>query len=340
MYIIKKYKLTFVLIFILLIISFISLFIGVYDISLIDLFKDSEKLRIFFISRLPRLLAILCTGMGMSVSGLIMQMLCRNRFVSPSTGATLQSAQLGILISIVVIPVQTVLARTLFSFIFALLGTWIFIFFIQRTKFKNIILVPLIGIMFGNIISGVTNFLAYKFEVTQSLSNYLSGDFSHILKGNYELVYIVLPLIILAFIFASYFNVVGMGENFSKNLGINYNLVLYIGLSICAIITAAVVSVVGSISYIGLIIPNLIVIFKGDNLKGTIIDTSIFGAIFVLVCDMIARVVITPFELPVNLIVSIIGSILFIVFIFIKLKNGNKGISLNKRKELIEEDEN
>ena len=340
MYIIKKYKLTIVLILSLIIISFASLFVGVYDISFTDLFNDPEKTKVFFISRLPRLLAILCTGMGMSVSGLIMQMLCRNKFVSPSTGATLQSAQLGILVSMVVIPVQTVLARTLFSFIFALIGTWLFVFIIQRTKFKNIIIVPLIGIMFGNIISGVTNFIAYKFEVTQSLSNYLSGDFSHILKGNYELVYIVLPLIILAFIFASYFNIVGMGENFSKNLGVNYNLILFIGLSLCAIITAAIVSVVGSISYIGLIIPNLIVIFKGDNLKGTIIDTALFGAIFVLVCDIVARLVIAPFELPVNLIISIVGTILFITFILLKLKYGNKSVSFKKRKDLVCKNEN
>lgn len=317
-----------------LIISVISLFIGYYDLSFKGVFTDSLQTKVMFLSRIPRLLAILCTGIGMSVAGLIMQQLCRNKFVSPSTGATLQSAQLGILIFLVFIPLKTVLMRTFMSFVFAIAGTWIFVFFIQKIKFKNVIMVPLIGIMFGNIVSGITSFIAYKYEMTQSLSAYMSGDFAHILRGNYELVLIVVPLIIMAFIFASYFNIVGMGKDFSKNLGVNYNLVLFIGLSICAFITAAVASVIGSISYIGLVIPNIVAMFKGDKLRGSIIDTALSGAIFVLVCDIIARVVIKPYELAINLIIGIVGSALFIALIIYRLKHGNKAIVLFKKKEV------
>ena len=154
------------------------------------------------------------------------------------------------------------------------------------------------------------------------------GHFSIVLSGNYELVWLSVPLVVLAFVFANHFNIVGMGKDFSKNLGVPYNLVLFLGLSIAAMITASVVVVVGSISYIGLIVPNIMAMFKGDKIRGTLVDTALFGAIFVLVCDMIARVVIAPYELPIELIVGIIGSVLFIGLLLYRLKHGRKAIRL------------
>ena len=309
--------------------SAVSLFIGVLDVELSGLLSgDGEQWRIFLISRLPRLLAILCTGIGMSVAGLIMQQLCMNKFVSPTTGATISSAQLGILIALLFMPGSTLWSRAVFAFAAAVLGTWIFVWFIQRIQFKDVVMVPLVGIMFGNVISGVTNFLAYKYEMTQALSTWLVGHFSLVLRGRYELVYLAVPLVILAFVFANHFNIVGMGRDFSKNLGVHYNLVLFLGLSIAAMITAAVVVVVGSISYIGLIVPNVVAMFKGDKIRGTLVDTALFGAIFVLGCDMLARVVIAPYELPIELIVGIIGSVIFIGLLLYRLNHGRKAVRL------------
>ena len=138
----------------------------------------------------------------------------------------------------------------------------------------------------------------------------------------------MVPLGILAFIFANHFNIVGMGRDFSKNLGVHYNFVLFMGLTIAAMITAAVVVVVGSISYIGLIVPNVVAMFKGDKIRGTLVDTALFGAIFVLVCDMIGRVAIFPYELPIELIVGILGSILFIGLLLYRLRHGRKAVRL------------
>lgn len=314
---------------ILLILSVCSLFIGVLDVDLSGLIaRDTEQWEIFLISRLPRLLAILCTGIGMSVAGLIMQQLCMNKFVSPTTGATISSAQFGILLALLFMPSSTLWGRAIFAFIFAIWGTWIFVWFIQRIQFKDVVMVPLVGIMFGNVINGITNYLAYKYEMTQALSSWLVGHFSLVLRGRYEIVYLVVPLVILAFVFANHFNIVGMGKDFSKNLGVHYNLILFMGLSIAAMITASVVVVVGSISYIGLIVPNVVAMFKGDKIRGTLIDTALFGAIFVLICDMIGRVVIAPYELPIELIVGIIGSILFIGLLIYRLKHGRKAVRL------------
>ena len=320
----KGWLSTAVLTILLIILSIYSLFIGAIEIDLDALFSGNDEmaLQIFLLGRIPRLLAILCTGVGMSVAGLLMQQLCMNKFVSPTTGATIQSAQLGIVLSMVFVPTMGLGMRTLFAFAMAVAGTLLFVFFVQRIKVKDTVLVPLIGIMFGNIIGGITSFLSYQWEVTQQLSTYFSGSFALILKGNYELVYLVFPLVILACLYANHFNIVGMGQEFSKNLGINYNVVMILGLTISAVITASVIVIVGQISYIGLIVPNLVALFKGDKLRGTLLDTALFGALFVLSCDVIARVVILPYEIPIELIVGIAGSVIFVLMLFYKLKRG------------------
>lgn len=192
-------------------------------------------------------------------------------------------------------------------------------------------MVPLVGIIFSNVIGGVTNFIAYQYEMTQALSTWSVGHFSLVLRGRYELVWLTVPLVMIAFLFANHFNIVGMGRDFSQNLGVPYNLVLFMGLTIAAMITASVVVVVGAISYIGLIVPNVVSMFKGDQIRGTLVDTALFGAIFVLVCDMIGRAVIAPYELPIELIVGILGSILFIALLMYRLKHGRKAIRLGKK---------
>ena len=277
---------------VLLVVSILSLFVGVIDIELNTILSGGNgmELKIFLLSRIPRLLAILCTGIGMSVAGLIMQQLCMNKFVSPSTGATIQSAQFGILLSLVFLPGIGLWGRVSLAFAMSILGTWIFVWFVQRIQFKNTVLVPLIGIMFGNVLGGITSFIAYKYEVTQQLSTYFVGSFALIIKGNYELVWLAVPLVIVAFLFANYFNIVAMGKDFSKNLGVNYKVVLFLGLTIAAMITASVVTIVGQISYIGLIVPNIVAMFKGDKIKGTLVDTALFGALFVLICDILLEV--------------------------------------------------
>ena len=312
-----------------MILSGVSLFVGVLDINPQSLFAgDGGQWEVFFISRLPRLLAILCTGVGMSVAGLIMQQLCSNKFVSPTTGATISSAQFGILLALLFMPSSTLWSRAFFAFACAILGTWVFVWFIQRIQFKDAVMVPLVGIMFGNVIGGITNYLSYKYEMTQAMSSWLVGHFSIVLSGNYELVWLSVPLVVLAFVFANHFNIVGMGKDFSRNLGVPYNLVLFGGLTIAAMITASVVVVVGAISYIGLIVPNVVAMFKGDRIRGTLVDTALFGAIFVLGCDVIARTVIAPYELPIELVVGILGSVIFIALLLYSLNHGRKAVRL------------
>ena len=92
-------------------------------------------------------------------------------------------------------PASTLWSRAIFAFATAILGTWIFVWFIQRIQFKDVVMVPLVGIMFGNVIGGITNYLAYKYEMTQALSSWLVGHFSLVLKGRYEIVWLTVPLV-------------------------------------------------------------------------------------------------------------------------------------------------
>lgn len=309
------------LLIVLILLSITSLFIGVNDITLMDIVSyNKEKVDIFFISRVPRLVSILLAGLGMSICGLIMQQVSRNKFVSPTTGATIDSAQLGLVFAMLIIPSTGLAGKMIASFAFALAGTFIFMKILKSLKFKNAVFVPLIGIMFGNIIGSATTFIAYKYNLMQDITAWMQGNFSMIIKGNYEMLYITIPCIIMAYIYANKFTIAGMGEDFATNLGLNYNKVVNLGLMIVAIVTVCVVITAGSIPFIGLIVPNIVSMYKGDNLKDSIWNTGLFGAIFVLVCDIFSRTVIYPYEIPIGLTVGAIGSI---IFLFMILRRGN-----------------
>ncbi len=301
------------LIIALILLSLLSLFVGVSHITPMDLLQfQSEETQIFLISRLPRLLAILLAGAGMSIAGLIMQSLSRNKFVSPTTVGTIDAARLGILVSMIVFVNASILEKMIVAFAFALAGTLLFMQILDRIKFKDAVFIPLVGLMLGNVLSSVTTFFAYKANVIQNMAAWLQGDFSLIMKGRYELLYISIPIMIIAYLYANRFTVAGMGEDFSKNLGVSYRRIVNIGLVLVALITVTVVLTVGMIPFLGLIIPNIVSIFKGDHLQKTLPHTALLGAIFLLVCDILGRVIIYPYEISISLMVGVIGSAIFL----------------------------
>ncbi|MFC5542317.1 MAG: ABC transporter permease [Bacilli bacterium] len=300
-----------------IILSLVSLFIGAIDIKPTDLLDwESQQTQIFLISRVPRLMAIILAGAGMSIAGLIMQSLSRNKFVSPTTAGTLDAAKLGILISILLFSQAAYMEKILFSFIFAFGGTILFMQILDRIKFKDAVFVPLIGIMYGNILSSITTFFAYEGDLIQNINTWLMGSFTLVISGRYELLYVSVPAILLAYLYANKFTVAGMGEDFAKNLGLSYKAVLNLGLILVAVISTTVVLTVGVIPYLGLIVPNIVSLYMGDNLRKTIPHTIMLGIVFLLICDIIGRVVVYPFEIPVNVTVAVIGSLLFLIMLF------------------------
>lgn len=286
-----------------------------------EIFSGKEKeTQLLLISRIPRLISILVTGASLGVAGIIIQTISNNKFVAPSTIGTMDWAKFGIMISLIFFGDKSTMLKMTVAFLFALFGTLFFMQVLKKIQIKNSIMIPLIGIMLGNVINSVTGFIAYKFDLIQNINSWLQGNFSLIIKGKYELLYLGIPFFLIAYIYADKFTIAGIGEDFSSNLGLNRENIVMIGLIIVSVITSIIVITIGSIPYIGLIIPNIVSIYKGDNMKKSLFDIAVRGSLFLLICDLIGRIVIFPYEMSVSVIVSIIGSIIFLFLIFRRYK--------------------
>lgn len=304
------------LVVILLILSMLSLFVGVSSLKLTDILALKEdKLHLLLASRMPRLLAIIATGAGLSISGLIMQQISRNKFVSPTTAATSDFAKLGVLVSMLWWNSSGQIFKMLIAFVFAMAGTILFMMIMRRIQIKNIIFVPLVGMMLGKVVGSVTSYFSYKYDMVQNISSWMEGNLSSIVSGNYEMLFLCIPAVAIGFLYANKFTIAGMGEEFAINLGLNYKLVVNIGLAIVAIITVVTLVTVGNIPFLGLIIPNIVSLYVGDNLKNSLYHTALLGPIFLLICDILGRLIIYPFEVSIGMMVGVIGSIIFLVMI-------------------------
>ena len=223
-------------IFITIVLAIASLFVGVSDVSLGALLSSSAEdrpMQVLLISRIPRTLAIILAGASMAIAGLVMQMVVRNRFVEPSTAGTTESASLGFLVATIFVPGWPLMGKMLIAAAFAMAGTALFLRILRAVPLRDQLLVPLVGIMLGGIIGAVTTFFAYRFELLGSLLAMNMGDFSGILRGRYELLWIGLGCGILAYVAADRFTVAGMGRDFTTNLGLNYHRVMVLGSSSC-----------------------------------------------------------------------------------------------------------
>lgn len=300
-----------------LIFTFIlSLFIGVADVSINDVLNgDADKLFILSVSRFPRTVSLLLAGVGLSISGLIMQHLTRNKFVSPTTAGSLEAAQLGLLLGFIFFPLAGIFINTFLAFAVTFIASLVFLKIVDSIRVRNVIFVPLVGLMFGGILHSGATFLAVNFNIVQDMNAWMMGDFSGILEGRYELIYLSIPAVIITYLYANQFTVVGMGEDFSKNLGLNYRAVMSLGLFCVSLTISVVVIIAGFIPFLGLVVPNIITMIYGDNIKKILPEVALSGALFLMVCDIIGRLVIYPFEVPIGLTVGIIGGIIFLILL-------------------------
>ena len=314
----NKYLLWIFAIGVILVLIWISLFTGVKDIHYSDLSSDSEKMLFFLISRIPRTLALVLVGAGLSISGFILQQLSQNRFVSPTTSGSLEAAKMGILTALIIFPQSSLTNRMIFALLFTFFTSFLFIYFISKIKLRSTVFIPLVGLMFGSILSAISTFFAYEQGIVQSTQEWLLGDFSSVMQGQYEAIYIILPAVILVYLFAERFTIAGMGESFAKNLGLSYNTIVYIGLFTVSIVVSSSVLTVGAIPFLGLIIPNLVSMVFGDNLRKILPIIAYVGAVFLIVCDLISRMIVFPYEVPIGMTVGIIGGIVFLILILKK----------------------
>ena len=298
--------------------AMVSLFIGASQVSLLTLFSahpDAMASQVLAVSRIPRTLALILAGMSMAVAGSIMQMLARNRFVEPSTAGTVESASLGMLVVALFSPGLPPIGKMLIASGFALGGTALFLAILRRIPLRSALIVPLVGLVLGGVISAVTTFFAYRHDLLQSMHAWTTGDFSAVLRGRYELLWISLGLTAVAYTAADRFTVAGMGEDFATSVGLNHRRMMNLGLVIVAMVTACVVVTAGIVPFLGLIVPNLVSLFMGDNMRRSLPWVAMLGSAFVLLCDIVGRLVLHPYEIPIGTIVGVVGSAVFLVML-------------------------
>ncbi|MCS4533370.1 ABC transporter permease [Neisseria montereyensis] len=277
----------------------------VADIALTDT-------QLLWISRLPRTIAIILTGAALSVAGIILQVVLKNRFVEPSMIGATQSSALGLLLISLYFPSSSLMAKMVVAVICAIIGMICFMRLIRPLPPSDYLLLPLVGIVFSGIIESISTFIAYQTESLQMLSVWHLGDFSTILLGRYELLYITAVLTVIAYFLADQLTIVGLGDAITVNLGINRNLMVGFVIAMVAMISSVVVVTVGAIPFVGLIIPNIISQMMGDRLRRALPAVALMGAGFVLLCDLIGRVINYPFEVPVATVFGVAGAAIFL----------------------------
>lgn len=280
----------------------ISLFIGIAEL---DPF-------ILFASRIPRTIALVLAGSALAVTGLIMQLLTRNRFVEPGTTGATDAAALALLAVLLTVPGLPLWAKALIASVGSLVGVYGFLVLARRIPSRSSVLVPIVGILYGGIIGAVTTFIAYRLDVLQELLSWSVGDFSGILRGRYEVLYLVAAAAFLAWIAADRFTVAGLGDDTARGLGLNVRGVLALGVAIIALVTGSMMVVVGALPFLGLIVPNIVSRLIGDNMRRAVPLVALLGAALVLLCDIIGRVVRFPFEIPLSIVMGVIGGGIFL----------------------------
>ncbi|WP_068118937.1 ABC transporter permease [Tropicimonas marinistellae] len=304
------------------VLALVSVLIGAAPFDLRDIASDPEALRLLLVSRLPRTFAALLTGAAMAVAGVIMQLLVRNRFVEPGTTGTTEAAMLGLLLVTLAAPAMPIVGKMLVAALTALLGMGGFLVLIKRLPPEQPLLVPLVGLIYSGIIGAGTTFVAYQADLMQYLGVWMSGEFSGILAGRYELLWLAGAMAVVAYVAADQFTIVGLGRSTSVGLGLNYGQVMALGLVTVSMVTALVVVTVGMVPFVGLVVPNIVARIMGDNLRASLPVVAGMGAGMVLASDILGRVVRYPYEIPAGTIFGAVGAAIFLWLLLGKPANG------------------
>ena len=177
-------------------------------------------------------------------------------------------------------------------------------------------MLPLIGIIYSGIIGSVTEVIAYRFNLVQSMTAWTQGSFSMIQTHQYEWLFLGLIILIAVWKLSQTFTIMNLGKETSESLGISYSLLEKLALFLIALTTSVTMITVGGLPFLGVIVPNLVRKRYGDNLSQTKLIVALVGANLVLACDILSRILIRPYELSVSLLLGIIGSIIFILLLW------------------------
>lgn len=301
----------------------VSLSLGVADFSWARLFDSPESWQLLLVSRVPRTLALILAGVSLAVGGMMMQIVMRNRFVEPSMVGATQSAVLGVLLASLLLPASALWLKMAAGAVAALVGLMLFMLMIRRLPPSQWLMVPLVGMVFGGVIESVSLFVAYETEAVQLLTVWQLGDFSGVMQGNYELLWLTGIMAAMAYVMADRLTVVGLGDAVATSLGLNHKAVVWSALSMVAMITALVVVTVGAVPFVGLVVPNIVSRLMGDYLRRSLPAVALLGAAAVLACDIVGRWVRYPFEIPVATVFGVLGTVAFLFLLMRRPAHGN-----------------
>ena len=198
----------------------------------------------------------------------------------------------------------------------ALATSTVFLVIVNRLPPTQPMLVPLVGLIYGGIIGAGVLFVAYQADLLQYIDIWMNGEFSGVLQGRYELLWIAAGVAALSYLAADQFAIIGMGRTTSVNLGLNYTQVVVVGLLSISVVTALTVVTVGMIPFVGLVVPNIVSRLSGDNLRATLPMTAVSGAALVLASDIVGRLIRSPFEIAVGSVFGVLGAAVFLWLLY------------------------
>lgn len=307
------------LVFVLLLIA--SCVVGVGDIhweGLLSKDVSDNDWQLLLHSRIPRSLAVLLTGSSMAITGLILQIIFNNHFVEPSLVGTTQGVGLGLLLMAILFPASPIIIKMIIAALCGLLVTGIFLFFIRNIIPINPLLTPLVGLIYSGIITSIAMFIGFHFDLLHMLDAWLTGEFSSVLTGRYEVLWVTIFCSITAYRYADKFTLAGLGKDIATNLGLNHHRVIQLGMLLSASIVASVMVSVGSIPFLGLVVPNIMRRYYGDNVRISLPAIAYTGGMLLLVCDILSRLIYFPYEISVSLTMGLVGTLLFLFLLYSK----------------------
>ena len=326
----KSYNVTVIaLLSILLIIGgFMSISIGSANIPLSDIISaikqgdhTSKTYAIIMFVRIPRTLAAILAGCALSVSGAILQSVLNNSLASPNVIGVNSGAGLFTVLIAAFFPASLHLT-TVAAFTGAILAVFLVYFIAQKIGASRMTIV-LSGIAVSSFIGAITDtVLTLKPDTVIARTAFLIGGFSGITmeKISFAGWFIILALF-TALIISYDMNILALGDESAKSLGLNVIRIRFICLILAAVMAGSAVSFAGQIGFVGLIIPHVSRFLVGYDNRILLPVSALLGSIFTLLCDLLARVLFAPFEIPVGIIMSFLGGPFFICLL-IKGKRG------------------
>ena len=310
--------------------SFLSVMLGSVYINPADILKcffTPDKTSVTYILimniRLPRMLGAIIAGMGLSVAGVILQGVMNNALASPNTIGVNSGAGFFVMLAMMLFP-HSGYATSIASFVGALLTT-LAIYALAYMADSSRTTIILAGITVSSFLNaGINTIKLINTDITLNITSFLMGTLSGLTFNKIALPAIgIIAAVLVSLILAKPLNILSLGDDYARSLGLNVPLTRFFLLVLSRIMAGLVVSFAGLLSFIGLIVPHICRTLFGSDARYLLPTSALLGASFVLICDIIGRLIAAPYELPAGIIMAFIGGPFF-MYLLLKKKGGRR----------------